>query len=451
MEWCLLAAADGNNRTNQSRPISRKIEKWSDIISQFNIDVSKPINYITAKQIKQITNEDARLMAKIDRKESLPRIFRENSLFLLPISRKEYSIVRGAGYHNLEQITDLKPTIYTTQLPFPTSSLKVESEGVLLEYANSCGLLGKVTGTPNLIQTFRGRRTTPKFNFDVNKSQVNVDRAQIEVDAGFENSEQIILFEAKIGVPSSFGIRQLYYPFRTAYQDGKKVVRNFFFCLRQEGEKRLYLFWEYKFDPYDSFESIKLIQCKQYQIKVSHIVPLKAYQNVKPVKSKKEIPQADDVNKIIEFPLRVFEGYDTAEKIKNTFGFVNRQSSYYRQASEILGLVSKDKEWKYKLTDRGEEFLRLPSRQKSQYLCKLLLEFPIVNQVFLDISIDASKIIGRQHIVHLLKKNSQLTGSTLGRRAQTIISWFRWIRNNLGIVEVNKNGDIRLSRQNRLE
>ena len=29
------------------------------------------------------------------------------------------------------------------------------------------------------------------------------------------------------------------------------------------------------------------------------------------------------VNKIIEFPLRVFEGYDTAEKIKHSMGFVN--------------------------------------------------------------------------------------------------------------------------------
>jgi len=143
-----VAAADSSNGIKQVRKVSRKIEKWSDIISQLNIDVSKPINYITAKQIKQITNEDARLMAKIDRIESLPRVFRENDLFLLPVSRKEYPIVRGAGYRNLDQITDLKPTIYTTQLPFPTSCLTAESEGVLLEYANSCGLLGSVTGTP---------------------------------------------------------------------------------------------------------------------------------------------------------------------------------------------------------------------------------------------------------------------------------------------------------------
>lgn len=171
-----MAAADSNKSITQLRGNSRKIEKWSDIISQLNIDVSKPINYVTAKQIKKITNEDARLMAKMDRIESLPRVFKENNLFLLPISRKAYTIVRGAGYHNLDQIIDLKPIIYTAPLPFPTSTLKAESEGVLLEYANSCGLLGEVTGTPNLIQTFRGRRRTPKFNFDVNKSQVNVDR-----------------------------------------------------------------------------------------------------------------------------------------------------------------------------------------------------------------------------------------------------------------------------------
>jgi hypothetical protein len=233
-----LAAADSNKSITQLRGNSRKIEKWSDIISQLNIDVSKPINYVTAKQIKKITNEDARLMAKMDRIESLPRVFKENNLFLLPISRKEYTIVRGMGYHNLEKIIDLKPIMYTASLPFPTSTLKAESEGVL--------------------------------------------------------------------------------------------------------------------------------------------------------------------------------------------------------------------EWKYKLTDRGEEFLRLPSQQKSQYICKLLLEFPIINEIFLDVSIDPSKVIGKQTIIRLLKKYSLLSGSTLGRRAQTIISWFKWIRNNVGIVEVNHNGEIRISRETRI-
>lgn len=444
------AATDNNKNITQAPKSSRKIEKWSDIITQLQIDVSKPINYVTAKQIKQLTNEDARLMAKIDRIENLPRIFRENDLFLLPISRSEYAIVRGGGYHMLEATTEIKTVTYKIPLPDSAFSWKRESEEVHLGNANSSGLLREVTGIPDLTRIPIGRITTPKFSFYVNSSQITVDRAQIEVDAGFESRKEIVLFEAKIGVPSSFSIRQLYFPFRMAYELGDKKVRNFFFCLSREGEKRIYIFWEYRFDPYDSFESIKLVQCKKYQIKISNRISVTSYQSVRPDNSKKDIPQADDVNKIIEFPLRVFEGYDTAEKIKHQFGFVNRQSSYYRQASEILGLVSRDKRSRYKVTDRGEEFLRLPSQQKSHYLCKLLLEFPIVNEVFLEASIDPTKVIGRQHIVGLLKKHSHLTGSTLGRRAQTIISWFKWIRNNLGIVEVDNNGDIRISRQAKL-
>jgi hypothetical protein len=98
---------------------------------------------------------------------------------------------------------------------------------------------------------------------------------------------------------------------------------------------------------------INLIQCKQYQIKVSNVISVKNYQNISPIENKINIPQADDVNKIIQFPLRVFEGYDTSQKMIDAFGFVKRQSSYYRQAAEILGLVEQDKN-RYKLTDRGE-------------------------------------------------------------------------------------------------
>ena len=53
MEWCLLAAADSSNGVRQVRKVSRKIEKWSDIISQLNIDVSNHINYITANAIME--------------------------------------------------------------------------------------------------------------------------------------------------------------------------------------------------------------------------------------------------------------------------------------------------------------------------------------------------------------------------------------------------------------
>ena len=424
----------------------RKIEKWELIIEKLKIDVSKPVNFVTANQIKSITQEEPRLMAKMDRYENLPQVFKENNLFLLPKNRKEYAIIKGNGYHKLESI-DKKLEIYLTSKPFPESAIGIESESVFLDYANSCGLLEKLCQTNNLTPSVRGRRTTPKFSFKVKNGSlntINVEHAQIEIDSSFETLDQIIIFEAKIGQqPDSFNIRQLYYPFRTFYGK-KKIIRNFFFYLIPNEKK--YLFWEYRFDPYDEFNSIKLVDSRKYRIKLSNPISAKIYQKIQPIYNRMNIPQADDINKIIEFPLRVFEGYDTSAKMINAFGFVKRQSSYYRQASELLGLVILDNN-KYKLTQKGEEFLKLSSEQKSNFVCKLLLEFPIINEIFLQISIDKTKVFTRNDIIELLKKKSHITGSTLKRRAQTIVSWFKWIRNNVGLVEVDYYGNISIAKQ----
>jgi hypothetical protein len=434
---------------NSNNKKSRKIEKWEIILEQLKIDISKSVNFVTANQIKSIIQEEPRLMAKMDRYENLPKIFKENNLFLLPTSRKEYAIIKGTGYHQLETINK-EIELHLTSKPFPESAIGIESESVFLDYANSCGLLEKLCQTNNLIPTVRGRRTTPKFSLKVKNnalSIINVEHAQIEIDGAFETVDQIIIFEAKIGKPDSFNIRQLYYPFRT-FHGKKKKIRNFFFYLLPE--EKIYLFWEYIFDPFDEFNSIKLVDSRKYKVKLSNNpISAKSYQKIQPIDKKLNIPQADDVNKIIEFPLRVFEGYDTAEKMINVFGFVKRQSSYYRQAAELLGLVVLDKN-KYKLTQKGEEFLKLPAEKKSNYVCKLLLEFPIINEIFIQISIDKDKVISRSDIMEILRKKSHITGATVKRRTQTIVSWFKWIRNNLGLVEVDYYGNISIAKQVKL-
>ena len=86
----------------------RKIEKWQGVIEELKLDVSNDISYVSAAQIKKITGEEPRLMAKIDKFELLPKIFKDNNLFLLPISRSDYVVVKGNGYKNLNE-TELSP------------------------------------------------------------------------------------------------------------------------------------------------------------------------------------------------------------------------------------------------------------------------------------------------------------------------------------------------------
>jgi hypothetical protein len=419
----------------------RKKEKWSGIISTLNLDLSQPINYVSAEQIKQISHEEPRLMAKMDRYEQLPKIFKDNNVVLFPLSRKHYAIVKGKGYHEIEEITD-RPATHVTEYPIPQSIADFESEQVFLNRAYSTGLVERFAKLSGLSAPLQIRVDTPPFNFRLNRSTIFVDRAQMEIDAITENPDTLVTVEAKIGVPATFNIRQIYYPFRTFLQKGKKV-RNLLFCF--EPIKSAYMIWEYEFGPYDKLDSIRLIQSKKYLIRVSKSLSAKQFRNVSPVKEKLMIPQADKIEKIIQFPLRISEGYDTSEKMMGVFGFTIRQSSYYRHAAEILGLVRNDR-YRYKLTDKGEEYLKLPAEKKS-FICKLILEFPIINSIFLEVSSDPRKVITKQDISQLLKRRSNITGDTLFRRTRTITSWFKWIRNNLGIIEVDIEGNIRFSRQ----
>lgn len=312
----------------------RNIEKWDDIITHLSIDIKQPLTSISPSIIRQISGIDARLMAKMDTIEGLPKIFKDNNLFLIPLSAKEYVIVRGNGYHKLEPI-DKKAIIHYTDKPFPISAANSKGETAYLDYSYSSGLLERVIGTAKLDRGFHGKRRTTTFKFYINSLQIIVSNAQIEVDESYETKKEIIIFEAKKGIPSSFSIRQLYYPYRTFINI--KSTRLFLFSF--DKKEKEYLFWEYEFDPYDRFESITLVNASKYKIRLkAKKISVKPYLNVVPIGSKIDIPQADDINKVLLFPLKVSEGYNTSAKIEELFGFVRRQSNYYRQVCFMTAL-----------------------------------------------------------------------------------------------------------------
>ena len=63
---------------------------------------------------------------------------------------------------------------------------------------------------------------------------------------------------------------------------------------------------------------------------------------------------------------------------------------------------------------------------------------------------DKDNLISISDIIEILRKISHITGATVKRRTQTIVSWFKWIRNNLGLVEVDNYGNISIAKQVKL-
>ena len=403
----------------------RKSEKWSEIVNIAQLDLNEPINYITAKQIKEISGEEPRLMAKMDSLNDLPSIFKNHNIIILPISRREYVLVKGNGFHILEECHK-NPSIHYSSIQINKS---IRSESYYLDYAFSCGIMSRISNfSYPLYSINRGRRTT-SFRFTLNAREIAVVKAQIEVDGQYENEKEILIFEAKLRAIKSFNIRQLYYPYRDSF--GKKNVRTFFFTV--DVNSLIFNFWEYIFESPFIFDSIRLVNFYSFKLKIKK--KIKEFVNVTPKPEKINIPQADDIEKIFLIVEKVNQGYDDSKKISEALKFVRRQSSYYRHAGELLGII-KLNDAKYENTYIGEEYLKSNSAERKNFICKLILEFPIINEIFYSVISNKVKEFKKDDIINLLSKKSDLHGSTIARRTRTILSWFRWIEKNTGYVRV---------------
>ena len=245
---------------------------WRSIFDAYNIDkhdFTKSPFILAAEQIKQATahfksttEREVRVLCKQDTRESRPEVFVEKGLFILPINNGTYAILQGEGYIDIPEITE-ESKIYTTKLDFELeTSLIGNSEMQHLDFAYANSLIRTFLDDDSLVLTIRGRKYTPKFEFNVGTNFLTAESVQTEIDAGYEGRHQIALIEAKNSVSKNTIIRQLYYPFRQWQMHTKKKVNILFF----EKRRSEYLFWEFTFKEPADYNSIELIRSAKFLI-----------------------------------------------------------------------------------------------------------------------------------------------------------------------------------------
>ena len=137
-------------------------EKY-DILKQ--IDVQGRFE-ISAHQIKEF--REPRIMAKFDRTIDLPKIFLDNQLAILPITRGDYVISHFDAYHKFEANNEKK--IMRMSLPSYIQSLdysNVPSEAIALNCAIVSGIIADFLGDEYIVPTVSGRMGSGSFTFDI--------------------------------------------------------------------------------------------------------------------------------------------------------------------------------------------------------------------------------------------------------------------------------------------
>jgi len=376
-------------------------------------------------------------MAKFDTREDYPEVLQRAGYNILSVRNGSYVLVKGEPFHDLEPTNQKEK--YLSVLKFkPETLFKVRGESCFLDYAYLSGLLEHFLEIKDLKLTIRGRSYSPSFSFSINTVEIEVDKVQIEIDAGYESVSEIVLVEAKVGNPTNFNIRQLYYPYRawSKRMPHKRVIPVFFVYNPKE---QTYNFWQYEFSNHEDYNSLKPVKSRSYTVEQEQDwgALIRELINRPPDWTKVDtVPQADDFSRVARLPLLISKGIDNADKFAQAENFTTRQSSYYREAAELVGLV-KMKNNKYVLTEAGEVYVNLKPKERGEFLLRMLLRLPIIHEA-MSVLLDKG-VLYLDELASIIEKRTRLGRNTPRRRAQTVRSWLKWFSNEIGLFQIERD------------
>jgi len=403
---------------------------WETFIRETKIRLNGQSYVVDAKNLKKIAEREPRLMAKVDDPEQMPNVLRNAGYSLLAVTNGSYLVFKGDVFATVPDCPI--QSVYDPKTDFPLETIgRGTGESEYLDNAFNTGLLSDFISSGTLYLTIRGRERTKRFRFLIGASniEINVNGVQIEVDAGYEGENDIVLVEGKIGNRSHFNIRQLYYPFRHFSQlVPQKNVRTVFFSY--DLSRATYSLHEFGFRNPEVFDSIYPIKCCVYSLARQQAFVVEELFDRNFETTNNIVPQADNLNKILESLTLINSGQNNVTEIADHFVFDERQSHYYGEAAEFLGLITRNR-GVFELTDRGFEFISTEPSRQQLFIAKL-----VINTWFFKKLLRRAKrkgyftILDIQDLIGTVEKESgdkRYTKSTVGRRIKTIVSWTRWI------------------------
>jgi len=411
---------------------------WSKIFNQYNIiqEIEQKGHYdITSKVINKY--RESRLMTKFDNSNQLPEIFYKNNLSILPTARGAYSIGTYKTFKTFGKQKSAQNKLIKKVILESLDYNNITTESQAINCAFQSRVLNDFTNEDNLYSTINGRMSSSIFNFyiDTDKSSelINVNNAQIEIDAGFEGENGLYLLEAKNYFADDFIIRQLYYPYRLWLSKIRKSIHPIFFIY---SNGRFYL-KEYQFNDINNYNSIELVKEQIYSlidIKITKDVIYELSQTPCITEPKIPFPQADSFEKIIN----IYESLESYKKlykaeIYEKYAFNPRQANYYSDALVYLGLANKvstnDSSYYIELSELGNNIFHLTTNERQLRFIKLILSHKVFQSVLIK-RLNENKSLSYMEIVTIMKESNLYninSESTFKRRASTIRSWINWV------------------------
>lgn len=411
---------------------------WDKYVTYFGLQLDGSLHYITAESLKENTGLEPRLLAKYDTPDQLPEVLRNAGYAILPVTNGKYVLFRGdvfADVPTCAERIDHRPSL---EFALQTSG-RGTGESQYIDNAHNTGILTHFIDAGPLYLTIRGRERSSAFDLKVNDTSptIHIDGVQIEVDAGYEARDDIVIVEAKIGTRPSFNIRQLYFPYRHFRNIvPRKRTRTVYF--EYDLFHATYTLHEFAFPDPGLLRSIVPVRCGVYRL-----VPEVKYRIDQLIDSALAsdsdlVPQADDLNKVLEILTLVNGGETRSQSIAESLLFDQRQANYYAEAADYLGLLRRTR-GDLELTPTGKQLLGLPPGEQQIFAAKVVINSSLFTNLLAKARRRGGWSPSDVEAIISTKQNrggrQRYTSTTVVRRRQTIQAWASWLADEFGVFE----------------
>lgn len=424
-----------------SKPTKNDVA-WRRLFATLPIDLhldSVGFFDITSKQINAV--REARLMTKFDTASARPAPFKERRLQILPIRRGTYRLAQMDLYETIPKVdwqTASNSQKFSLRADLHTLTAEaLKSETVALNAALTCGMLEHFVGEGDLAPTASGRMSTGSLSFKVKVVDgryipIEVDRAQMEIDGCFESHKSVVLVEAKTKFANNFLIRQLFYPYQYWTTRIDKKIRSIF----QVYSNETFHFFEYTFEP-GLYNSIQLDRQQSFRMQDRILTQSDIFETLESaqlgIENAKDFPQADAFERVLSFIETLRDrGEMTNKDVAEHFNFSSRQGAYYSKSARYLGLIETNRSGGqdvHHLSALGRVCLSKDFAERQLMYAAAILERPVFNASLWHY-FDRGDYPSKTQVIEWMSEHGvtdEISGSTVPRRASTVLGWTRWI------------------------
>lgn len=434
----------------------------------FEITSSDINKYVREFYVNRHDNApDARNLLKFDFSSELPEVFKktpDRKIFgqkakfsLMPMGKDRYQISDFKIFQNLDY-----EIIEPIQVKFPRwiAGVRPEipetinSESVAQSVAEMSGMMQFVMDDLNaeIVATLSGKKGTGLIDFKISHyingpTNFIIDGWQSEIDGVYESPNRVLIIEAKKKRPEDFNIRQLYIPTRI-YHDQMKFTKEIYSAYFTYTDD-VFSFHVYQFTDIEDFNSLQKIREYEFvfeeESKAVNQEVLRMLLETIPVAPEPRLEngnyvpfiQANDPEKIFEVPVALNgepiqtdlgEQLEVGSKefLEETFKFDVRQSDYYGNAAQYVGLV-KRRRGGFELTDIGKTYVQSDYNTKILLILEQLVKRPIF-RYGLETWLETGRVPDKKKIEKMVDSHpKKLSGKTLPRRVSSVISILKWL------------------------